>query len=79
MLARKPELMPVYSEEMGRVHARDYRKRLKARGIAEGWFALMDGIILAGGKERQDVEKAAKSMLPPEKMKLVHLFQLKPK
>jgi len=71
--------MPVYSEEMGRVHARDYRKRLKAMGIAEGWFALVDGIIIASGKDRENVEQTAKSMLPPAKMKLVHLFQMKAK
>ncbi|VVB69486.1 Uncharacterised protein [uncultured archaeon] len=79
LLSKNPDLMPVYSEEMGRVHARDYRKRLKAMGIAEGWFALMDGIIIAGGKERENVEQTAKSMLPPAKMKLVHLFQVKAK
>lgn len=77
MLEKNPDLMAVYSEEMGRVYARTYRKRLKEIGIKEGWFGLMDGIIITGGRTRNDAEKSVKSLVPAEKMKLVHFFQLK--
>ena len=71
--------MAVYCEEMGKVHARTYKKRLKDAGIVEGWFALIDGIIIAGGKTKKEVEIIMKSLLPPEKIKLVYIFQLKAK
>jgi hypothetical protein len=79
LLREKPELLPVYSQEMGRVQARKYRKRLKDIGIKEGWFAIIEGIIIAGGQDQKKVEKAAESLLPEEKRNLVHIFHLKGK
>jgi hypothetical protein len=79
LIGKKPDLMLVYCEEMGKVHARTYRKRLKEAGVVEGWFALIDGIIIAGGKTQKEVERIMKSLLPPEKIKLVYIFQLKAK
>jgi hypothetical protein len=79
LIGKKPDLMVVYCEEMGKVHARTYRKRLKEAGVVEGWFALIDGIIIAAGKTQKEVERIMKSLLPPEKIKLVYIFQLKTK
>jgi hypothetical protein len=76
---KSPELMAVFSEEMGRVHARVYRKKLKEIGVKEDWFGLIDGIIIAGGRTRDDVEKALKSLIPREMMELAHIFQSKAK
>jgi hypothetical protein len=76
---KSPDLMAVYSEEMGRVHARVYRKKLKEIGVKEGWFGLIDGIIITGGRTRDDVEKSLKSLIPGEMMQLAHIFQLKAK
>jgi hypothetical protein len=77
LLEKNPDLLPIYHEEMGRVHARTYRKRLKSIGISEGWFALLEGIIIASGKSHEDVERVLKTILPAEKMKFVYVFQLK--
>jgi hypothetical protein len=79
LIGKNPDLMVIYCEEMGRVHARTYRKNLKMVGIVEGWFALIDGMIIAGGKTRGEAERISKSLLPPEKMKLVYIFNLKAK
>jgi hypothetical protein len=79
MKKKSPELMAVYCEEMGRVHARAYRKKMKEIGIKDGWFGLIDGIIISGGRTREEVEKSIKSLIPGEMMKLVHIFKLKDK
>ena len=79
LIRKKPELLPVYSQEMGRVQARKYRRKLKEIGIKEGWFAIIEGIIIAGGQDQKEVEKAANSLLPKEKRHLVHIFHLKRK
>lgn len=79
LISKNPDLMTLYHEEMGKVDARDYRKRLRAIGIVEGWFALINGIIIASGRTREEVERILKSMLPAEKMKLVYIFHLKAK
>jgi hypothetical protein len=77
MICKDPGLLPVYSQEMGKVHARRYRKRLREIGIKEGWFATIEGIIIAGGPAQEEVEKAVAVLLPPEKRKLVYIFHLK--
>ena len=77
LIRKNPDLMVVYSEEMGKVHARTYRKNLKMVGVVDGWFALIDGMIIAGGKTREEVERISKSLLPPEKRKFVYIFHLK--
>ena len=79
LIEKNPELMAVYSEEMGRVHARIYRKRLKEIGVKDGWFGIIDGMIIAAGSTQTDVEMTLKSLLPIEKRKLVYLFRLKSK
>jgi 3-methyladenine DNA glycosylase/8-oxoguanine DNA glycosylase len=79
LLREKPELLPVYSEEMGRIQAKKYRKRLRDIGIKEGWFAIIEGIIIAGGLDQKKVEKIAESLLPVEKRNLVHIFHLEDK
>jgi len=79
LIGKKSDLMVVYCEEMGKVHARTYKKRLTDVGIVEGWFALIDGMIIAGGKTQQEVERILRHLLPPEKIKLVYVFHLKAK
>lgn len=79
LIREKPELLPIYSEEMGRVTAKKYRKRLREIGIKEGWFAIIEGIIIAGGRDQTDVEKAVDLLVPEQKRGLVHLFHLKGK
>ena len=77
LIRKNPDLMVVYSEEISKVHARTYRKNLKIVGVVDGWFALIDGMIIAGGKTREEVERISKSLLPPEKRKFVYIFHLK--
>ena len=40
IIQNNPELMSVFSQEMGRVHARAFRKRMKEMGLKEGWFEV---------------------------------------
>jgi hypothetical protein len=79
LIDKNPDLMVVYCEEMGKVYARIYKKRLRKAGVVEGWFALIDATIIAGGKTQKEVERISKSLLPPEKIKLVYIFHLKAK
>jgi hypothetical protein len=40
---------------------------------------FIDSAVLAAGKTQKEVERIMKSLLPPEKIKLVYIFQLKTK
>jgi hypothetical protein len=65
-----------YRQEMGKVHARTYNKRLRESGIEKGWFAVLDANIVASGKTEAEARKTMKEIVPLEKQALVYFFQL---
>lgn len=77
MIRRDPALEEIYHQEMGRVNARIYRKRLKESGIVDAWFGVLHGNIVAAGKTRVHAERVVKDIVPPDKRKFVHLFEVK--
>lgn len=74
-----PDLLTLYHQEMGKIHARTYGKRLREIGLRKGWFAILEGITIASGATKDEVEKVLERLLPPEKRKFVYIFQLKQK
>jgi hypothetical protein len=79
LLIMNPDLKAVYYGEMGKVHARAYRKKLKALGAKRGWFCMIGDIVIAAGRTREEAERIAESLLPADKMRLVYIFHLKAK
>lgn len=79
LINKSPDLLTLYHQEMGKVHARTYGKRLREIGISNAWFAILDGIIIAGGTTKDDVERILQGILPAEKRKFAYIFQLKKK
>ena len=76
LLGQVPDMQPFYHQEMGRLEARTYQKRLKEMGIG-GWFAFLQGIIVASGSTREQVEQILEELLPPEKRSWPFLFRVK--
>lgn len=79
LIGKDSSLLILYHQEMGRVEARTYGKRLREIGLTSGWFAILEGIIIAGGSTRDEVEQILPSIVPAEKRKFVYVFQLKGK
>jgi hypothetical protein len=77
LIHKDPELMALYHQEMGKVYARTYRRRLRDIGIEKGWFAVTGGLIISGATTKDEVEKILQDILPAEKRIFVHVFQLK--
>lgn len=77
LINKDPKLLILYHQEMGKIHARKYRKRLREIGLIKGWFAIFEGIIIASGTTREEVEQTLQHLLASEKRKFVYLFQLK--
>jgi hypothetical protein len=77
LIHKDPELMALYHQEMGKVYARTYRRRLRDIGIEKGWFAVTEGLIIAGATTKDEVEKILQDILPAEKRMFVYVFQLK--
>lgn len=70
-------LLILYHQEMDKINARNYGKHLRKIGLSKIWFAILEGIIIASGATRDEVERVLYHILPPEKRKFVYIFQLK--
>ena len=79
LIKKDPSLLMLYHQEMGKVHARTYRKRLREIGVVDGWFAILEGMIIASGPTKESVEQILQHILPAEKRKFVYIFQMKRK
>ncbi len=79
LTAKSPDLLTLYHQEMGKVHARQYRKRLTEIGVRNAWFGIVDGVIVAGAKSKQDLQRTLKDILPDHKLAHVFMFSLRRK
>ncbi len=79
LISRNPNLLVIYHHEMGKARARTYGRRLREIGLTKGWFAILEGIIIASGATKDEVEKILQRLLPPEKQKFVYIFHLRQK
>lgn len=70
------ELLKIYHQETGKVHARRYRRQLRKIGVNKGWFAILEGLIIASGATKEELETVLKGILPSEKQDFVFVFQM---
>ena len=71
----KPELANVYHREIGKSNARNISKRLSEIGVAPGWFAIFENVVIASGKSEKEVRAQLADLLPEEKRDGVHMFR----
>jgi len=57
--------------------AREHSRRLCESGAVGGWYAAFDGVVVAGGTSREDVERTVSAVVPEGSRDLVHLFHVK--
>ncbi len=57
LIEKDETLWILYHQEMGKVHARGYRKQLREIGLNDIWFAILEGVIVASGKTKNQLEK----------------------
>src|SRR4030095_12557332 len=77
LVQKNRSLETLYHQEMGRVHARTYSQRLRDIGLSGVWFALLEGITIASGRTRQEVEQALQRIVPKHKLPFVYTFEVK--
>lgn len=77
LISKDPELMVYYSQAMGKVEAQTLKRKLKDAGIKRGWFAILDNMIIAGGRSKGEVESFLGEMLDDAKRKHVYIFDIK--
>lgn len=79
LIEKNSGLLALYHQEMGKVHARTYGKHLREIGLRDAWFAILEGMIIAGGSTKDEVEQILPGIVPAEKRKFVYVFQLRDK
>jgi hypothetical protein len=70
-------LETLYQQEMGKVHARTYSQQLRDIGLSGVWFAILEGVTIASGRTRQEVEQALQRIVPKHKLPFVYTFEVK--
>lgn len=73
---RDHRLLVYYHQKMGMIHSRDYNKRLKAIGMKEGWFGILEGLIITSGTSKKDLMKNIDKIVPSDKKDLVFMFKI---
>ncbi len=79
LIDKDPNLLTLYHQEMGKIHARTYGKRLCEIGLTNAWFAILEGMTIASGATKDEVERILQCILPTERRKFVYIFRLKEK
>lgn len=72
-------LTVIYHQEMGKSYARSYGKRLRGIGLSDAWFGILEGLIVASGKTKADLEQNLKAIVPSFMQEFVYLYCLKTK
>ncbi|MBI2567242.1 MAG: hypothetical protein HYV63_09455 [Candidatus Schekmanbacteria bacterium] len=75
---KSDELRCLYHQEMGKIHARTYKKALLERDIVAGWFGVLDGLLVGAAGNRSELERTLRPLVPVEQWPLVYMFEIKP-
>lgn len=70
-------LLMLYHQEMGKIDAKAYGRRLREIGLKNAWFAILQGNIIASGLTKEKLEENLQEILSAEKMRFVYFFHLK--
>jgi hypothetical protein len=79
MIYGNEELTVIYHQEMGKSHARTYGRRLREIGLNDAWFGILEGLVIASGRTKEDLEKNLQAIVPSHKKKFVYFYRLKAK
>ncbi len=77
LITKDSRLLTVYHQEMGKVHARTYGRRLSKIGLRNAWFAIIEGEIVASGSTNEEVKQILNKIIPAEKRNFAYVFHLK--
>lgn len=77
LLARRPDLIPLYDRERGRLAARRAASHLKGLGFTDVWFAFLGEVIVTSAKTEAGLRKAIREVAPADMQERLHLHHQK--
>lgn len=72
---KSPDLNNIYHQELGKSNSRWIKKQIKQTGI-NGFFAVLDNVIVASGSSKKVLLKNIEEILPEEKKEHIHIFKV---
>ena len=75
IITDKPNLKNVYHRAIGSSNARQISRRFSEIGLAPGWFAVYEDVVIASGKSEKEVRALIVNMLPEDKAEGVHVYR----
>lgn len=75
ILKKKPPLLNIYYRELGKANAKKIKKRFSELGIGNGWFAILEDVIIASGNNEEEILNQLNNLISEEKKEHVHLFK----
>ncbi len=76
LLKKQPLLIDTYYHELGKADARKFVRRFREIGIKKVWYATLQGIIIASGMSKEEIDKTVRKMVQVSRLKQVYIFQV---
>lgn len=77
LIHKDSTLVPLYHHELGKLTSRRAKKMLQDVGLSQGWVATLEGLFIAAGVTKEEIEKVVEEKVPEEKREYVYYHQSK--
>jgi hypothetical protein len=77
LVAKDRELAVLFHQQMGKAASRRIGKQLRTIGIADAWFGILEGTVVAGGKSKSEAMRGANALVPKDMRDCVYYYHLK--
>ncbi len=76
LLAEDPSLEVTYHREWGALSAKKFVKRFKQLGFKNSWFAVIDDMVVASGKDENGLNAQVQNIVPANLKRYVYTFKI---
>ena len=75
IIVKNPSLEYIFQKEIGRIHSRKIKSKLKSNGV-KGFFAVLTDTIVASASNKKDLEDRLSEVVPEEKRSWIYIFNI---
>ncbi|MEZ4885025.1 MAG: hypothetical protein R3E32_09900 [Chitinophagales bacterium] len=75
LLETRSEVVPVYHEEWGKIHALRFKKQLKPLGLHKAYYAILEGVLICSAVDKEKLEEELRNIVPTSKWEWVYIFR----
>ncbi|MEN6379846.1 MAG: hypothetical protein ABFD15_09755 [Methanofastidiosum sp.] len=75
IIVKNPSLEYIFQKEVGRIHSRKIKSKLKSNGV-KGSFAVLTDTIVASASNKNDLEDRISEVVPEERRSWIYVFKI---